>query len=186
GAGGLGRVSALDSEADGARDVTKRHASRVGTFYSAEHGKIADIDGDEVVIHRRPALRQTIRTDAIESHVDLIKLAMGADARFIRCALATGARGIVMEAFGRGNANHEVIAGIREAVQAGVPVAITTRCPEGRGKPIYGNGGGRDVEAAGAIFAGDLQGVKARVLLAVLLGAKPPLDVAATIRAVAG
>jgi len=60
------------------------------------------------------------------------------------------------------------------------------RCPEGRVKPIYGNGGGRDVEGAGAIFSGDLQGIKARVLLSVLLGANPPVDVAATLRALGG
>jgi len=37
--------------------------------------------------------------------------------------------------------------------------------------PIYGGGGGRDLADAGAIFAGDLQGPKARLLLMVLLAA---------------
>jgi L-asparaginase len=38
-------------------------------------------------------------------------------------------------------------------------------------KAIYGSGGGggRDLEDAGAIFAGDLKGAKARVLLTVAL-----------------
>ena len=39
-------------------------------------------------------------------------------------------------------------------------------------RPIYGNGGARDLERAGAIFAGDLSGPKARVLAAVMLGAE--------------
>ena len=183
---GLGVVIAFDGEAHAARDATKIHASRVGAFSSGEHGKLADIDGDDVVVHRRPLLRRTFETEAIEAKVDLVRLTMGTDARFIRCAIDTGARAIVIEAFGRGNANHAVIAGIRDAVAAGVPVIVTTRCPAGRVKPIYGDGGGRDVEAVGAIFAGDLQGVKARVLLSVLLRACDHADLAKEIHAFGG
>jgi L-asparaginase len=36
---------------------------------------------------------------------------------------------------------------------------------------VYGRGGGRDLADAGALFAGDLAGPKARVLLQVALGA---------------
>jgi L-asparaginase len=183
---GLGTLIAFDGEAHAARDATKRHASRVGAFFSGEHGKIGDVDGNDVVIHRRPLLRRTFATEKVESRIDLIRLVMGADARFIRCAIDTGTKAIVVEAFGRGNANHQVIAGVREAVDAGLPVVVTTRCPEGRVKPIYGDGGGRDVEAAGAIFAGDLQGPKARVLLSVLLGVGEPIDLAHTIGALTG
>ena len=107
----------------------------------------------------------------IEPAVDLIKLVMGSDARFIRCSLESGAKGLVIEGFGRGNATLAVVDGVREAISAGVPVLISSRCPQGRVRPIYGNGGGKDLADAGAIFAGDLTGVKARVLLSVLLGA---------------
>lgn len=167
---GLGTMILFDQELHAARDATKTHAYRVGAFQSAEHGKLGEIDRDEVIIHRRPALRRTVGTDRIEPRVDLVKLAMGCDGRFLRCALETGARGLVIEAFGRGNANPEVVAATKDAVAAGIPVVVTSRCPQGRVRPIYGNGGGKDMAAAGAIFAGDLSGIKARVLLAVLLG----------------
>ena len=98
---GLGVVIAFDGEAHAARDATKIHASRVGAFSSGEHGKLGDIDGDDVVIHRRPLMRRTFQTEAIEAKVDLIRLTMGTDGRFIRCAIDTGARAIVIEAFGR-------------------------------------------------------------------------------------
>ncbi len=49
-------------------------------------------------------------------------------------------------------------------------VVVTSRCPAGRVAPIYGGGGGgRDLKDAGAVFAGDLKGPKARILLMVLL-----------------
>lgn len=168
---GLGATIVFEGELHAARDATKLHASRVGTFWSGEHGKLGEVDGDRVVIQRHPTLRQTFAVSEVEPYVDLIRLVMGSDARFIRCALDTGARGLVIEAFGRGNANQEVMAGIKEAVAAGVPVVIASRCPQGRVLPVYGDGGGKDVAAAGGIFAGDLQGAKARVLLSVLLAA---------------
>jgi L-asparaginase len=167
---GLGAVILFDEDFHAARDATKIHAYRTGAFTSMEHGKLGEIDGERIVLHRRPVLRATIPTERIEPQVDLIKLVIGSDARFIRCALQSGAKGIVIEGFGRGNATFAVVEGVREAVAAGVPVVVASRCPQGRVKPIYGNGGGKDLAAAGAIFAGDLAGVKARVLLSVLLG----------------
>ena len=184
---GLGAVIAFDQEFHAARDVTKTHAYRVGTFTSMEHGKLGEIDGERIILHRRPLLRLTIATAQIEPAVDLIKLTMGADARLLRGAIASGARGMVIEAFGRGNAPLAVLAGVREAKAAGLPVVITSRCPQGRVQPIYGHGGGHDLAAAGAIFAGDLTGVKARILLSVLLGANfAPPAIEARFAALAG
>ena len=105
------------------------------------------------------------------AHVDLIRLHAGSDGRFVRTALETGSRAIVLEGTGRGNANDEVVASVRDAVAAGVVVAVCSRCHEGRVEPVYGRGGGRDLADAGALFAGDLAGSKVRVLLQVALGA---------------
>lgn len=166
---GLGAMILFEQEFHAARDAMKMHASRVGTFASAEHGKLGEVDAGQVIVQRRPAQRHHFTTDRIEPRVDLVKLVMGSDGRFIRCAMQSGARGIVLEAFGRGNANPAVVAAVRDAVSQGVVVAITSRCPQGRVMPIYGDGGGKDLLAAGAAFAGDLSGVKTRVLLSVLL-----------------
>jgi L-asparaginase len=77
----------------------------------------------------------------------------------------------VLEATGRGNANDQVVEGVRAVVGSGVVVAVCSRCVEGRVEPVYGRGGGRDLAEAGALFAGDLAGPKARVLLQLALGA---------------
>ena len=168
---GLGAMIAFEQEFHAARDVTKTHTSRVDTFASGEHGKLGEIDGERVSVHRRPLLRKTFVAERVESRVDLIKLVMGSDDRFLRFAADNGTKGIVIEGFGRGNATPAAAKGIAEIITAGIPVIITSRCPRGRVRPIYGNGGARDLERAGAIFAGDLSGPKARVLAAVMLGA---------------
>jgi L-asparaginase len=96
----------------------------------------------------------------------------------------SGASAIVLEGTGRGNANDQVVEGVREAVSAGVPVVVCSRCVAGRVEPVYGRGGGRDLADAGALFAGDLAGPKARVLLQLALGSG--LDAASALEAEAG
>jgi len=169
---GLGVMVAFEQEFHAARDVTKTHASRVDTFASSEHGKLGEIDGERVSVHRHPVLRKTFAAERVESRVDLIKLVMGSDDRFLRFAADSGAKGIVIEGFGRGNATPAAAKAVAEIIAAGVPVIVTSRSPRGRVQPIYGNGGAKDLDRAGAIFAGDLSGPKARVLAAVMLGAE--------------
>jgi L-asparaginase len=77
-----------------------------------------------------------------------------------------------------------VLPGVEAAVQAGVPVVVCSRCAAGRVEPVYGRGGGKDLAEAGAVFAGDLAGPKARVLLQLALAAG--LDVDETLAAEAG
>ncbi|WP_371821925.1 asparaginase [Skermanella sp. TT6] len=175
---GLGALIVFGQEIHAARDATKTHASRLGTFASAEHGKLGEVDAGRVRLHRRTIRHDPIAADGIEARVDLIKLVMGSDAAFVRAAVANGARGLVLEAFGRGNATPEVTEAAVEAIGRGIPVAVTSRSPQGRVEPIYGAGGGSDLAAAGAIFCGDLSGIKARILLALLLGAgKDPQEI---------
>ncbi|MEX0853803.1 MAG: asparaginase [Bauldia sp.] len=184
---GLGAVIVFEQEIHAARDVTKVHAARVGTFASGEHGKLGEVDGERVIVHRRPTLRQAFAAEQIESRVDLVKLVMGSDGRFIDHAVADGARAIVLEAFGRGNATPAVVDAVRRATERGVLVVVTTRCPQGRVAPIYGNGGGTDLVSAGAVFAGDMSGIKARILLAVLLaGGRSRSEVIDLVVAMAG
>ena len=117
------------------------------------------------------APRERIATDRLEERVDLVTAAVGADARFLRHAVATGAKGIVVEAMGRGNVPPAMLDGVREAAAAGIPVVVASRCAEGGTSPRYGyEGGGVTLAASGAVFAGDLTPPQARVKLMALLG----------------
>lgn len=166
---GLGAMICFNDELHAARDVTKVHTAQVQTFQSYDHGMLGEIDGNQIVIYRKPTLRRMFQIPKLEERVDLILLVLGIDARYIDASIQSKAAGIVLEAFGRGNANTVIVDGVRRAVNNGIPVIVTSRCPAGRVAPIYGGGGGKDLEEVGAIFAGDLSGMKARILLMVLL-----------------
>ena len=105
------------------------------------YGALGEIDGDQVVLYRRPVLRRTFAVDRLEERVDLLRLSMGAGARMIEAATAGGAVGLVIEAFGRGNGPANLTAAIRRAVERGIVVVVASRCPAGRVKPIYGGRG---------------------------------------------
>jgi len=167
---GLGAVVCFNGTFHAARDVTKVHASAVETFQSYEHGALGDVDGDKVVVHRRPVLRRSFQIDRLEERVELFRLALGVDLRGLEGVIDRGIAGLVIEGFGRGNGPTRLTALVRLAIEKDIIVLVTSRCPAGRVEPLYGGGGGgRDLADAGALFVGDLKGPKARLLLMVLL-----------------
>jgi L-asparaginase len=75
-------------------------------------------------------------------------------------------------ATGAGNTSLPLLEACRQAMAAGIPVALTTRAAAGRVTDAYAfPGGGATWLRAGAMPAGYLSGPKARVALALGIGA---------------
>ena len=184
---GLGAMICFNATIHAARDVTKVHASAVETFHSYERGSLGEVDGNKVIIHRRPVLRRSFKIDRLEERVELFRLVLGIELHGLEAAIERSVAGLVIEAFGRGNGPSRLAELVRQATRKNIPVLITSRCPAGRVHPVYGGGGGgRDLADAGGIFAGDLKGPKARLLLMVLLSsAKTRTRIAETVAALA-
>lgn len=175
-AAALGPLVVFSGKILSALDATKIHSLDMEAFGARSFGPLGEVDRGQVLITRRPWGYPTIKVDNVEPRVDLITLTLGADDRLFEAAVTSGARGIVLEGFGSGNATPEVVAAVARATKKGVVTVITSRCRDGRVVPLYGDGGGRDLEEAGAIFAGRLQGPKARILLCVALANIPVGD----------
>jgi len=178
---GPGAVVVFAGQIHSAREARKVHTSAVNAFDSPGYGAIGHVDADVVSVRRQPVRAPTLPVPERLALVDLHRLFAGSDGRFVRHSLETGAEAIVLEGTGRGNANDHVVEAVREATAGGVPVVVCSRCAAGRVEPVYGRGGGRDLEDAGALFAGDLSGSKARIVLQLALGAG--LDARATLAA---
>lgn len=169
---GLGAAIMMSGSIEAARDATKVHTTAPRAFASPGHGPLGEVNNRAVLVFRARKRPDSLAGEPPASplpRVDLLKLYAGADGLLVRASREAGASGLVLEGFGIGNANHEVLDEVRRSVEAGLMVMVVSRCAGGYAAPLYGNGGGHDLEAAGAIFGGNLSGQKARILLMLAL-----------------
>jgi L-asparaginase len=172
GAAEVGVVVLLDGSIEPADDVTKTHSSAFDTFQSLNVGRLGRVDGEAVVLERvRGPRRLVVATHAAE-RVYLVTATVATDGVPIEALHAAGADGFVVEATGAGNTSAELLAAAERAIADGIPVAITTRCAAGAASGDYAfPGGGATWLRAGALPTGHLGGPKARIALALGIGA---------------
>jgi L-asparaginase len=170
---GQGTVVVMGGAILPADDVTKTNTDAYDTFRAMNLGPLGHVVEGNVLVARRRAARRSLPgiPQAAAEPVPLITVTVAMDGSLVRAATALGARGLVVAATGSGNTDPDVLAAAAEAMTAGVPVVLATRCVSGRVSAGYGfPGGGATWMAAGAIAAGWLSGPKARVCLALGLG----------------
>jgi L-asparaginase len=178
---GLGTVVVLNDEIHAARFVRKTHTSSPSTFRSVTTGPLGWVVEGRVRIGLR--VPQLVDVVPLEIDVDvvppvaLLTSALGDDARLVAGLERLGYAGLVLEALGGGHVPAPVVPALTD-LAARVPVVLASRTGGGEVLQVtYGfPGSERDLLARGLIPAGFLDGLKARILLSLLLACGADVD----------
>ncbi|GAA1613515.1 asparaginase domain-containing protein [Leucobacter chromiireducens] len=165
-----GAVISFGGEARSARGTRKSHTTAPSPFGGGT--VVATMRGDAVRVEAHPAHTPAplaLNAAFDDARVEIVTAYPGADPAAIDDARARGASAIVLAGTGVGNAGRGFVDRVAAATAAGCPILLSTRVPWGPVVPTYGNGGGIDLVAAGAIPTADLNPFQARILAAVLV-----------------
>ena len=167
-----GAVVAMGDEIHAARWVRKLDSGLASAFSSPRRGPIGRVSPSSLDLPWVPPRGFTLDLPADLPHeVPIVNGYPGMSGDVIDAVVeASGAAGLVVEGTGSGNVPGSAVAGIRRAIELGLPVIAATRVPGGAGRSGYGSpGGGEELRALGVVGAGPLSSGKARLLLMALL-----------------
>ncbi len=168
---GHGCMVVMNDEVHAARFVRKLHTTSPSAFGSPLSGRIGWVSEGRVRFAALPAEAPPLPAgEATPARVGLVTIALGDDGDHVRALLAQGIDGLVVEGTGGGHVQPDV-ADALEAAARQIPVVLASRTGAGETlERTYGFPGSEiDLLRRGLVRAGWLDGLKARVLLTLLL-----------------
>jgi L-asparaginase len=171
---GLGTVAVLNYDIHAARFVQKSHTALPSAFLSPLAGSIGTLIERQARYYVRVTRNPSHSTaEGAPAPVALIKASMGDDGRLLAALPGLGYAGVVIEGMGAGHVPADVAPLVGD-LAAKIPVVLASRAMTG---PVftrtYGYPGAEiDLIKRGVQPAGYLSGLKARLLLGLVLRSK--------------
>ncbi|MDP3967836.1 MAG: asparaginase [Nocardioides sp.] len=170
---GRGVLITFDGSVFPARGTHKLDSIAATAFGSASTGQIGWVHADAFRAAQPASMPPALPIEAFNpsrARVDIVPCYPDADGTALVALVDAGARGLVLEGLGSGNANPELCDAVAEATSQGIVVVTASRVQGGPVFPIYADGGGADLVKAGAVPMRSIRPSHARILLASLLG----------------
>ena len=172
---GLGPLVCAQGELFPARNLMEFTNCGRASYTGPTNEAIGEILDGKVIIWQRPHRTKTLDSSTIPArNVELIYSSLGSGER-VMASLAEDAAnlsGLVISGFGGGNVLPGWVPYIRTLLKADIPVVVTSRCPNGRVTTHSTfEGSFLKLHEMGALDGGDLSPLRARIKLAVGIGA---------------
>jgi len=170
-AAGRGVLVVMNDWIHGAHSLTKTSTTALQTFMSPVRGLVGITAYGKNDFFTSPSWKHTTQTEFDVTgvtqlpRVDIIFGSADMSPDLIDCAVANGAKGIVIAGVGNGNMNKSSVDAAARAVQKGVVVVRSSRVPTG----TVGRNVELDDDKLGFIASDELNPQKARILLALAL-----------------
>jgi L-asparaginase len=174
---GRGVLVVMNDWIQGAHSLTKTSTTAVQTFMSPLRGLVGVATYGKNDYFTSPEWKHTTQTEFDVTNVtqmprvDVIFASADMSPDLIDCAVANGAKGIVIAGVGNGNMNKASVEAAARAVKKGVVVVRSSRVPTG----AVGRNVEIDDDKLGFIASDELNPQKSRILLSLaLLGKRTP------------
>jgi L-asparaginase len=167
---GTGATVLLNDEVHAARHVAKRHTSLPSAFESPNAGPVGRLLEGVPVLTSHPSRRRPLPVpERLDVRVPLLTATLEDDPAVYEAVAGLG-DGLVVAGFGAGHVRTDV-AEVVGRIAGLVPVVLTSRAGAGsvHTRTYGGPGSEEDLLAKGLVNGGHLTGLKARLLLMVLL-----------------
>lgn len=167
-----GVLVVMNDEIHAAKYVTKTHTTNVSTFQTPTHGPLGLIMKHEIIYFKTAEPRVRFDLDKIQGLVPIIPVYAGMTEELLDLLPVDQLDGLVIQAFGAGNVPKETSRKLNSLIQAGLPIALVSRCFNGIAEPVYAyEGGGVCLQNAGVFFVKELNAQKARLKLLIAINA---------------
>ncbi len=168
---GRGVLVVMNDQIQGAHSLTKTSTTAVQTFMSPLRGLVGVANYGKNDYYTDPEWKHTTQSEFDITNVtqmprvDIIYASADMSPDMIDCAVANGAKGIVIAGVGNGNMNKASVDAAARAVKKGVIVVRSSRVPTG----AVGRNVEVDDDKMGFIASDELNPPKSRVLLSLAL-----------------
>ena len=167
-----GVLVVMNDEIHAAKYVTKTHTTNVSTFQTPTHGPLGLIMKHEILYFKTAEPRVRFDLDKIQGLVPIIPVYAGMTEELLDLLPVDQLDGLIIQAFGAGNVPKETSQKLNSLIQAGLPIALVSRCFNGIAEPVYAyEGGGVCLQNAGIFFVKELNAQKARLKLLIAINA---------------
>ena len=167
----------FNEEIHAASSVRKVSSYQLNGFGSPGIGPMGFVDGDEVRLNKRLQRANVIAPGEQLPRVDIIPVSIDASPALLEAAVASGAKGLVIDAIGRGHVPPSWIEPLTAVLNAGIPVVVASSTHWGRIAEAYEYSGSLAEQVAlGALKANHLNARKARLRLMCALSCNMPID----------